>query len=219
MADTPHTAYIGLGSNLADPLEQVQRAVQALDDCDDLSVQDVSPWYGSQPMGGPKKQPPFVNGVARLDIRLKPWELLAECNRIERDFGRVWHERWGNRVIDLDILLYDNLQLRSRYLSLPHPGICKRQFVLQPLLCIAPDLCLPDGTVLRSLLRRDLDSCWPINMDDMKKLQDGAALRAAADSRRPVGNLSLAPIDKPAPAPEPAPDSAAPDEDAPGDVK
>ena len=200
MADKTHRAYIGIGSNLADPLQQVQRAVQALDECDDMSVQAVSPWYGSRPLGAPKKQPPFVNGVARLAVGLRPWELLAECNRLERDFGRVWRERWGDRVLDLDILLYDDLQLHSRHLRLPHPRICERQFVLQPLLSMAPELCLPDGTVLRRFLRRDLDACWPIDADEIaERMRDGAALRAAAASRRPLGDLSLAPIDRPPP--------------------
>src|SRR5690606_25641310 len=112
----------------------------------------VSSFYASDPLG-PPEQPRFVNAVAALDTELAPLALLDALQAIEREQGRVRKaERWGPRTLDLDILLFGDLQLASERLTLPHYHMHARAFVLYPLAEIAPDLSLPDGRPLRALL-------------------------------------------------------------------
>lgn len=150
--------YIGLGSNLNNPEQQVKDAIDRLSRLSRSSLIAVSPFYASKPMG-PQDQPDYVNAVAALDTDLSPLELLERLQFIERQQGRVRIIRWGARTIDLDILLYGNQVLQSETLTIPHPGIKDRPFVIQPLLDIAPDLVLPDGTVLKEC-GNNLSKMW-----------------------------------------------------------
>ena len=144
--------YIGLGANLTTPIAQLQRAVVALQQLPDSHLVAVSSFYGSKPMG-PQDQPDYVNAVAAIDTRLLPEPLLDALQQIEQQQGRVRKaERWGPRTLDLDILLYGNDTISSDRLTVPHYGLREREFVLYPLHEIAPELSLPDGTVLSSLL-------------------------------------------------------------------
>lgn len=145
-------AYIGLGANLNQPVQQLQQAIRALQQLPSSELIAVSSLYGSKPMG-PQDQPDYVNAVAVLDTTLEAEALLDALQQIEQLHGRQRKaERWGPRTLDLDILLYGTLVINSSRLTVPHYGLHQREFVLYPLYEIAPQLQLPDGTVLSSLL-------------------------------------------------------------------
>lgn len=144
--------YIGLGANLQQPVQQLQDAVAALAQLADSQLVAVSSFYGSRPMG-PQDQPDYVNAVAAIDTKLDADSLLSQLQQIEQQQGRQRKaERWGPRTLDLDILLYGDATIATPTLTVPHYGMKQREFVLYPLHEIAPDLTLPDGTVLTSLL-------------------------------------------------------------------
>ena len=143
MTDLWHPAYIGVGSNLDAPRAQVLRAFAELAKLPSTRVILTSPIYRSHPFG-PVKQPDFANAVAGVLTQLEPRALLAGLHSIEAAQGRPQQrERWGPRVIDLDVLSYGRERLDDPDLTLPHPGIVERNFVLYPLADIAPDLDIP----------------------------------------------------------------------------
>ena len=135
-------AYIGVGSNLHDPRAQVLAACARLAQVPRTGVVLTSRLYRSRPFG-PVAQPDFVNAVAGVLTQLSAQELLAALRGIEAAMGRERRERWGPRVIDLDLLSYARERSAPADLTLPHPGIVERNFVLYPLAEIAPDLDLP----------------------------------------------------------------------------
>ena len=138
-----HPAYIGLGSNLSDPRAQVLRACAQLTELPLSRVLLTSPLYRSRPLGT-VAQPDFVNAVAGVLTQLDPEALLAALKALEAALGRPpQHERWGPRIIDLDLLSHGRERRSEAALTLPHPGIVERNFVLYPLADIAPDLDLP----------------------------------------------------------------------------
>jgi len=144
-------AYIGLGSNLNDPVAQVTRAIEELGHVEHSRLIAVSPLYRTPPLG-PAGQPDYINAVAALDSELEPLALLDELQRIEQLHGRVRGPvRWGPRTLDLDLLLYGNETIHTPRLVVPHVGLHDRPFVIFPLLAIAPELVLPDGSVLAEL--------------------------------------------------------------------
>lgn len=151
MADT--LVYIGLGANLAQPVQQLERAVLALHNLKDTQVVKVSGFYASKPMG-PQDQPDYVNAVAALSTGLSAAELLTELQQIELDQGRQRKdERWGPRTLDLDILLFGDQVIQTERLTVPHYGIKVREFVLYPLAELDSELILPDGSKLSELLK------------------------------------------------------------------
>lgn len=155
-------AYLGLGSNLSDPAGQVRRALGAIAALPASRLAAASRLYRSPPLG-PQDQPDYINAVAALETMLTPRDLLHVLQTIEHDFGRVRLRRWGERVIDLDVLLYDDLCLDSPELTLPHPGIGERAFVLRPLAELAPDLVIPGlGPLADLLAARAMDTCEPL---------------------------------------------------------
>lgn len=138
-----HEAYIGLGSNLGGPARQLRLALERLADLDAVAINGVSGLYRSEPLGG-IEQPAFLNGVVGVRTTLDPAALLAALKSIEAALGREKTAvRWGPRTIDLDLLLFDDVRLNSPDLVIPHPGIGGRNFVLLPLLELAPDLAVP----------------------------------------------------------------------------
>lgn len=143
-------AYIALGSNLNNPVYQLQLALQALQALPSTKIQRVSHFYQNPPMG-PQDQPNFVNAVAALDTSLEPLILLEKLQKIEKQQGRNRdiEQRWGPRTLDLDILLYADSCMNTEKLILPHPGLTERCFFLVPLYEIAPDLILPNGELLK----------------------------------------------------------------------
>lgn len=135
--------YLGLGANLEAPLQQLQQAVTALTQLPQSQLAAVSSFYGSKPMG-PQDQPDYVNAVAALDTSLTATALLDELQRIELEQGRQRKdERWGPRTLDLDILLYGEEILATPRLTVPHYGLHQREFVVYPLLELAPLLHIP----------------------------------------------------------------------------
>lgn len=145
-------AYIGIGSNLRDPANQVRRAFQALATLPASRLTARSPWYRTAPVGGPGDQPDYLNAVAALETALTPEDLLAALQAVENAQGRVRAERWGPRTLDLDLLLYGSITRDDPQLTLPHPRLHQRAFVLYPLHDIAPDLTIPGQGKLTALL-------------------------------------------------------------------
>lgn len=145
------TVYIALGANLGNPMAQLTSAVAAFDTLPASRLLRRSSWYRSRAIG-PGEQDDYINGVAMLETRLSPASLLLALKQLEQSNGRVQAERWAARPLDLDILLYDNLQLDSEDLQIPHPRMTGRNFVLVPLYELAPGLVLPDGSSLADLV-------------------------------------------------------------------
>jgi len=138
----PHTTYIGIGSNLGVPEKNCADAIEKLATHPDLSLKARSPFYKTCPVG-PIEQEWFINAALKVQTRLNPHDLLGILLNTEKEMGRVRKEKWGPRLIDLDLLFYDNLVLDSQDLTLPHPEIPNRRFVLAPLCDIAEDLLHP----------------------------------------------------------------------------
>lgn len=143
--------YIGMGSNLADPAEQLRSAVDALGQLPDTELVGVSAFYQSDSLL--PGQPRYTNAVAALDSALAPLDLLDALQAIENDQGRERLERWGPRTLDLDILLFGDRLIDEPRLKVPHYHMQERAFVLYPLAELAPeDLRLADGRTLADLL-------------------------------------------------------------------
>lgn len=144
--------FIAMGSNLASPLEQVNAALTALAEIPESQVVAVSPFYRTPPLG-PPDQPDYLNAAVALDTTLAPEALLDYTQRIELQQGRERKaHRWGPRTLDLDIMLFGDLQLDTPRLTVPHYDMKNRAFMLLPLAQIAPDLRFPDGDTLCDLL-------------------------------------------------------------------
>ena len=148
------TAYVGLGANLDDPVRQVRRAFEELATLPATHVMARSPLYKSAPLG-PQDQPDYINAVAVLETTLEPLELLTGLRSIEAQHGRQRDAtRWGPRTLDLDLLIYGSLQMDTQELTLPHPGLPERAFVLYPLDDVAPALLIPGRGSVRELRDR-----------------------------------------------------------------
>ena len=145
-------AYIGLGSNLESPLAQVKRAFDELAEIPNTSLLARSAIYSSRAVG--PEQPDYINAAALLDTRLAPLALLDALQAIEQAHQRVRIQHWGPRTLDLDLLLYGDEIIGEERLTVPHPYLTQRSFVLYPLADITPNLQLPDGTPLVDLLSR-----------------------------------------------------------------
>ncbi len=146
------TAYLALGSNLADRRQLLADALAALARHPQNRLTGVSPVYETKAVGL-TDQPDFLNLVVRLETDLSPLALLDLCLAIEQQLGRIRHERWGPRTVDLDVLLHGDTTLNDARLTLPHPRMKERAFVLAPLADLAPDF-LFDGDAVRTHLTR-----------------------------------------------------------------
>ena len=136
-------AYIGIGSNLGERLVNLKKALNMLSSEKEISVQAVSAIYETAPVGGPE-QGPFLNACAALQTTLTPTLLLLKMLEVENSLGRVREVRWGPRVIDLDLLVYEGVIMNTPLLELPHPRMIERNFVLIPLADIDRELLIPD---------------------------------------------------------------------------
>ena len=147
-------AYIGLGSNLSDPHTQVIQALQELDEIQQTKLVMASSLYLSKPMG-PSDQPDYINAVAKIATQLSAQELLLELQKIEQVHQRTRKsERWGPRTLDLDIILFGNMQIDTKLLQIPHYGVAEREFVLIPLQELQADLIIPGKGALTDLIER-----------------------------------------------------------------
>jgi len=154
-------AWLGLGSNLQGPAAQLREALDKLARIDGIEILEVSGFYRTPPWGD-TQQDDFVNAVAQIETRLAPVPLLKVLQSVENDMGRTRSgRRWGPRVIDIDLLLYGDLQLRTEELELPHPRMHERAFVLVPLCELDAGLRIPGhglaGEVLQMLDRSGID--------------------------------------------------------------
>jgi 2-amino-4-hydroxy-6-hydroxymethyldihydropteridine diphosphokinase len=142
------TAYIGIGSNVGERRDFVRKSLEALLQTEGIEVSAVSSLYETAPVGGPPQRS-FVNAVVRVETELDARSLLEATQAIERGLGRGHSDiRWGPRVIDLDILLFGEEKISEADIEIPHPRMKERNFVLVPLLEIAPDVADPWGTPL-----------------------------------------------------------------------
>lgn len=152
MGALKRTGYLGLGSNVGDRLEHLRSAVRRLGE-HGVEVEAVSSVYETEPVGEVPDQPDFLNAAARVHTALEPERLLDVCKAIEAEEGRMFGgPRGGPRPLDLDLLLLGELELRTERLTLPHPQVTSRRFVLVPLLELDPGLALPGGTRLADAL-------------------------------------------------------------------
>ncbi len=151
-------AYIGLGGNLGDPAAHLQRALDQLARLPGSRLAACSSCYRSRPLqapGVPEDQPDYLNAVACLETELAPLTLLDALQTIEADHGRLRDgRRWAPRPLDLDLLLYADQRIHHPRLTVPHPGIAERDFVLHPLAELAPELEIPGLGPVQALLRR-----------------------------------------------------------------
>ncbi len=162
-----HTAFVGLGSNLADPVAQVSRALAALDRLPRTRLVRRSSLYSSAPVGY-LQQPDFINAVAQLETELAPRALLDALLALEHECGRTREFLYSPRTLDLDLLLYDDMAHHEHGLTIPHPQMHLRAFVLQPLLEIAPDCIIPGVGQAAKAMRHCVEQ-------SLKRLDDAAA--------------------------------------------
>ena len=147
-----HNVYIGIGSNLETPVDQVQQAIHELSNLPHCQLVKASSLYASKPMG-PQDQPDYINAVVHLETDLEPIALLNALQELEHLHRRVRKQHWGPRTLDLDMLLYNQETINHARLQVPHLGLTQRNFVLYPLAEINSQLSLPNGTSLQQLLQ------------------------------------------------------------------
>lgn len=142
---------LGLGSNMGERDKNLQQALGLLEADGTVRIDKISSIYETAPFGV-TDQADFSNMVVRISTELSPEELLQKCIEVEKRMGRIRDRHWGPRIIDMDLLVYDNVQTRSEMLILPHPGIEHRAFVLIPLQEVAVRLRLPDGRTVEEMI-------------------------------------------------------------------
>ncbi|WP_019556774.1 2-amino-4-hydroxy-6-hydroxymethyldihydropteridine diphosphokinase [Thiomicrorhabdus arctica] len=145
------SVYLGLGSNLENPFFQLQSAVAQIEALPDTTLVGCSQFYGSKPLG-PNDQPDFINAVCHVETQLSPQALLSALQKIEIEQGRIKKRHWGERLIDLDILLYADEIIRTADLTIPHAEIALRDFVLIPLAEISPGQTIPGLGCVETLI-------------------------------------------------------------------
>jgi len=152
VASPPLLGYLGLGSNVGDSAAHLRAATRLLPERG-VEVEAVSSTYVTEPVGEILDQPDFLNAAIRIRTALEPERLLDACKEVEAERGRAFDQpRHGPRPLDVDLLLLGDLELRTERLTLPHPQVTSRRFVLAPLLELDPELTLPDGTRLADAL-------------------------------------------------------------------
>ncbi len=157
-----HIAYIGLGSNLEDPVQQLLTALTELDQLEQCQLVAQSSLYSSKPVG-PQDQPDFVNAVAKLKTELTPLVLLDRLQELEQSHRRIRERHWGPRTLDLDLLLYDDDFITNPRLTVPHAHMHERGFVLLPLQEIDPEISIPGKGLVTEILHY-------IDTDDLQLL-------------------------------------------------
>ncbi|CAB1276360.1 2-amino-4-hydroxy-6-hydroxymethyldihydropteridine diphosphokinase [Candidatus Nitrosacidococcus tergens] len=145
------SVYIGLGSNLDCPKSHISQGLLELNNLPNTRYIICSSFYQSKPMG-PQDQPDYINVVTKIVTNLSPKDLLLSLQKIEQDHQRVKTRYWGERTLDLDILLYEDIELHTVQLTIPHPKMYERGFVMYPLAEIAPHLIIPSMGYIRELI-------------------------------------------------------------------
>lgn len=165
MAANKVEAYIGLGGNIGDVIDAFRQALRTLDQHVQLEVTAVSPVYRTAPWGV-EDQPWFHNACAALKTDINAQALLSECMGIEKAMARVRDKRWGPRTIDLDILVFGDQRIEIDGLTVPHPRIKERQFVLQPLSDIGPEVLIDGKTANHWLAQQDWDTLETVDLEE-----------------------------------------------------
>lgn len=172
MGESDSVALIALGSNLAEPTQQVKRAITVLSQTPEITLLQASSLYQTDPVGY-DNQPDFINAVIKVSTTLEAPDLMRTLLRIEQEFGRERPFPNAPRVLDLDLLAYDQLALNTSLLTLPHPRMHERAFVLLPLAEIAPDYLLIHGqTVVECLATMGLNSPAQCAKQGIKRIND-----------------------------------------------
>ena len=156
-------AVIALGSNLGDRVETIRsaaRAIAALNGVRLVAVSGLVESHAVKPAGVDESAPSYLNAVALADVSREPVELLDALNEIEQQFGRVRDVVWGDRTLDLDLILFGELELQTERLTLPHPRAWQRAFVLDPWLQLDPDAVIPGRGRVSELLAETSDTVW-----------------------------------------------------------
>lgn len=166
---------LGLGSNMGDREQNLQQSLRLLEADGKVKIEKLSSIYETVPFGV-RDQADFLNMVIRVQTSLAPIDLLAKCLKVEQVMGRIRTRHWGPRVIDIDLLIYDDVKMESETLKLPHPGILHRAFVLIPLRDVAPSLPLKDGRIVEALVSglsansvREVQHWKNVNWDSSRK--------------------------------------------------
>ncbi|MFK7161714.1 2-amino-4-hydroxy-6-hydroxymethyldihydropteridine diphosphokinase [Marinospirillum sp. MEB164] len=166
-------AWIGLGSNLDDPINQVTQALAELDQLDQTHLVTASQLWQSQPVG-PQDQPDFINAVALIETQLAPLALLHQLQSLEQAHRRVRERHWGPRTLDLDLLAYEQQVMQTPELTLPHPRLYERAFVLKPWAAINPACILPPGQTIQywldQLPQAALNEVLPLQTETLSRL-------------------------------------------------
>jgi len=157
-------AWLSLGSNLNDPYNQVLTAIRELNQHEAIKVCAQSSLYKTKAWGE-KKQPDFINAVLKIETKLEPYELLDYCQQLENIHKRVRNKPWGARTLDIDILMYEDKIINSKQLTIPHPYMHKRAFVLVPLAEIAAEVQVPKHakTVAELLQKVEVEGVRPLH--------------------------------------------------------
>lgn len=145
-----HIAYLSLGSNLNNPINQVNRAIIEIENIPEINVLITSSLYKTPPIG--PKQPDFINAVIKISTTLSPQDLLFKMQNIEQNHQRERTIHWGPRTLDIDLILYNEISINTDILTIPHPFMHERAFVLVPLLEISPNLKTPQHGELKDIL-------------------------------------------------------------------
>ncbi len=148
------TAYLALGSNLNHPEKQILKAIDHIKCIKDSRLTGQSSLYQSKPLDN-SLQNDYINAAVRIETKLSPQKLFQACQLIENKLGKLKLYHWGPRSIDIDIILYDHYELETHELTIPHPGLTERDFVIKPLLDIDSEITLPNGKKLSGYL----DTC------------------------------------------------------------
>jgi len=167
--------FLGLGSNLGDRLANLSAAIDLLASAPGVCVTEVSSLYVTSPVGM-TDQPDFYNAVVSIKSSLAPHDILSLCMEIETSLGRERIIHWGPRTLDIDILLIDRIEVQTDTLTVPHPRLMERAFVLVPLAQIAPDIVLPDGNTVeqtvKSITGQRVDLLWESDWEQKWRCSD-----------------------------------------------
>jgi len=167
-----NTVYIGIGSNLGDRHQNCLMALDMLQKTPGCKLIGHSDWYVTEPVGV-KDQERFVNGVASISAELSAHDLLGRLLAIEQDMGRVRRKRWESRIIDLDLLLYGREVIKEKHLTVPHPLMHLRRFVLVPLVELEPNLTHPSlGLTMSELLAQLPEDGQEVSLTEDQKMMD-----------------------------------------------
>jgi len=168
-------AYLSIGSNMGDRMQLFRKAIDYLQSDENIQIRNISSIYETEPVGF-TEQAKFLNAVLKVETSYKPEELLLKCQKTEKVNGRIRDIRWGPRTIDLDILLYNHENIETESLSVPHPRMLERAFVLIPLLELNPNITLPEMDIPLGNILENIQDKEGVRLWKLKNGEDGLGL-------------------------------------------